>query len=187
MRKVVFCRRSRRAARRQAQAWPAKPIRWVVPYTGGGITDVVTRVVTQKMQNPLGQPIVVDNRPGANSILAPTSSRMRRRTVTPCSRSSPPCRECNALRRQAAFRHGEELCADLAGRHRAADPDRQQQFPRQGREAADRLRRANPGKINFGSSGIGAAAHLTTELLKQTAASTWCMCRTKARRLRSRP
>src|SRR5258708_5616443 len=52
-----------------AQAWPAKPIRWVVPYTGGGITDAVTRVVTQKMQSPLGQPIVVDNRPGANSIL----------------------------------------------------------------------------------------------------------------------
>src|SRR5437773_11877450 len=53
-----------------AQAWPAKPIRWVVPYTGGGITDVVTRAVTQKMQSSLGQPIVVDNRPGANSILS---------------------------------------------------------------------------------------------------------------------
>src|SRR5882762_3695491 len=53
----------------QAQAWPAKPIRWVVPYTGGGITDVVTRLVTQKMSAPLGQPIIVDNRPGANSIL----------------------------------------------------------------------------------------------------------------------
>src|SRR2546423_11131590 len=52
-----------------AQNYPAKPIRWIVPYTGGGITDVVTRVVTQKMQGALGQPIVVDNRPGANSIL----------------------------------------------------------------------------------------------------------------------
>src|SRR5256714_10867234 len=52
-----------------AQGYPNKPIRWVVPYTGGGITDVVTRVVTQKMQAALGQPIVVDNRPGANSIL----------------------------------------------------------------------------------------------------------------------
>src|SRR5256885_2201386 len=51
------------------QTWPTKPIRWIVPYTGGGLTDVVTRVVTQKMQGPLGQPIVVDNRPGANSIL----------------------------------------------------------------------------------------------------------------------
>src|SRR2546423_5051154 len=53
----------------QAQSYPNKPIRWVVPYTGGGITDVVTRVVTQKMSAPLGQAIVVDNRPGANSIL----------------------------------------------------------------------------------------------------------------------
>src|SRR5438270_8789902 len=52
-----------------AQAWPSKPIRWVVPYPGGGITDVVTRIVTQKMSAALGQPIVVDNRPGANSIL----------------------------------------------------------------------------------------------------------------------
>src|SRR2546423_3361494 len=52
-----------------AQNYPGKPIRWIVPYTGGGITDVVTRVVTQKMQTALGQPIVVDNRPGANSIL----------------------------------------------------------------------------------------------------------------------
>ena len=53
----------------KAQNYPSKPIRWIVPYTGGGITDVVTRVVTQKMSGPLGQPIVVDNRPGANSIL----------------------------------------------------------------------------------------------------------------------
>src|SRR5258706_13937448 len=51
------------------QGYPNKPIRWIVPYTGGGITDVVTRVVTQKMSVLLGQPIVVDNRPGANSIL----------------------------------------------------------------------------------------------------------------------
>src|SRR3954465_14806557 len=53
----------------EAQNYPNKPIRWVVPYTGGGITDVVTRIVTQKMSGPLGQAIVVDNRPGANSIL----------------------------------------------------------------------------------------------------------------------
>jgi len=53
----------------EAQTYPNKPIRWIVPYTGGGITDVVTRVVTQKIGVSLGQPIVVDNRPGANSIL----------------------------------------------------------------------------------------------------------------------
>src|SRR3954470_8333384 len=52
-----------------AQSYPNKPIRWIVPYTGGGITDVTTRLVTNKMSAALGQAIVVDNRPGANSIL----------------------------------------------------------------------------------------------------------------------
>src|SRR3954466_12785685 len=52
-----------------AQSYPNKSIRWIVPYTGGGITDVTTRLVTQKMSAALGQPIIVDNRPGANSIL----------------------------------------------------------------------------------------------------------------------
>ena len=52
-----------------AQAYPAKPIKWIVPYTPGGITDTVTRLVAQKIQEAVGQPIVVENRPGANSLL----------------------------------------------------------------------------------------------------------------------
>src|SRR3979490_404660 len=57
------------ASTASAQTYPTKPIRWIVPYTGGGITDVVTRIVTQKMSGPLAQALVVDNKPGANSIL----------------------------------------------------------------------------------------------------------------------
>ncbi|MBA3508061.1 MAG: tripartite tricarboxylate transporter substrate binding protein, partial [Betaproteobacteria bacterium] len=49
--------------------YPARPLRWVVPYTPGGITDSVTRIVTQKIQDGMGQPVVVENRPGANSIV----------------------------------------------------------------------------------------------------------------------
>ena len=52
----------------RAQAWPAKPIRWIVPYTAGGLTDVVTRLVLSKMN--VGQPFVVDNKPGANALIA---------------------------------------------------------------------------------------------------------------------
>ena len=50
-----------------AQVWPAKPIRWVVPYTAGGFTDVSTRLTLEKIN--LGQPFVVDNKPGANSLI----------------------------------------------------------------------------------------------------------------------
>ena len=49
--------------------YPARPIRVIVPYPPGGITDVATRMVTQEISKTLGQNIIVDNRPGANSIL----------------------------------------------------------------------------------------------------------------------
>ena len=53
-----------------AQApYPAKTIKWIVPYTPGGITDSVTRIVAQKLEERLGQPVVMENKPGANSIV----------------------------------------------------------------------------------------------------------------------
>ncbi|MWR82043.1 tripartite tricarboxylate transporter substrate binding protein, partial [Escherichia coli] len=52
-----------------ADAWPAKPIKVIVPYTPGGSTDTVARVVFEKVSQSLGQPIVIENKPGANSTL----------------------------------------------------------------------------------------------------------------------
>jgi len=52
-----------------AQAWPAKPIRVVVCYSPGGVTDVVARLVAQPLSEALGQSIVVDNKPGANGMI----------------------------------------------------------------------------------------------------------------------
>src|SRR5262245_19691979 len=49
--------------------YPSRPIKWIVPYPPAGITDSVTRIVTNKLQEALGQPIVVENKPGANSIV----------------------------------------------------------------------------------------------------------------------
>lgn len=54
-----------------AQGYPAKPIRVVVPYPVGGAVDIMTRLVTAHMQQTLGQPVLVDNRPGANANLGP--------------------------------------------------------------------------------------------------------------------
>jgi len=53
----------------QAQAWPAKSIRWIVPFAPGGTTDVVTRLVAVELTRSLGQPVVVDNKPGAGTVL----------------------------------------------------------------------------------------------------------------------
>jgi tripartite-type tricarboxylate transporter receptor subunit TctC len=153
-----------------AQPWPAKPIRWVVPYTGGGITDVVTRVVTQKIQASVGQPIVVDNRPGANSILgsdivaksAPDGYSML--TVI-----AGYAANVTLYSGKLPFDPRKDLVpVSLAG----IAPlilTTNNNFPAKDVKELIAYAKANPGKVNFGSSGIGAAAHLTTELLKQTA------------------
>src|SRR6185369_13604023 len=52
-----------------AQAWPAKPIRWIVPYTPGGYTDLMSRLVGQKVADALGVTVVFENKPGANAII----------------------------------------------------------------------------------------------------------------------
>lgn len=52
-----------------AQAWPARPLRWVVPFPPGGTTDVVTRLVAAEVSRTLQQTIVVDNKPGAGTVI----------------------------------------------------------------------------------------------------------------------
>jgi tripartite-type tricarboxylate transporter receptor subunit TctC len=52
-----------------AQAWPERPIRWIVPYPPGGGTDIAARLIGDKLSQNLGQPVIVDNRPGGNTII----------------------------------------------------------------------------------------------------------------------
>lgn len=51
-----------------AQSWPSKPIRWIVPYPAGGGTDLMARVLAAQLEKPLGQHIVVENRPGGSTV-----------------------------------------------------------------------------------------------------------------------
>jgi len=154
-----------------AQSWPSRPIRWIVPYTPGGITDTVTRLVTQKLTEAFGQPIIVENRPGANSIVG----------VDVVAKAAPD--GYTFLTVIAAHAANATLYAGKL----PFDPVRSfapvslvasapliitasNAFPPKDMRELVAYARANPGKVSFGSSGIGAAAHLTTELLKQTAA-----------------
>ena len=155
----------------QSQAYPNKPIRWIVPYTGGGITDVVTRVVTQKIGASLGQPIVVDNRPGANSIVgADIAAKATPDGYTMLTVIAAHAANATLYAGKLPFDPVKSFIpvslAGIAPLILTANNN----FPTKDVKELIAYAKANPGKVNFGSSGIGAAAHLTTELLKQTAA-----------------
>ena len=154
------------APRVGAQAWPAKPIKVIVPYTPGGFTDITARLVTQKLQERLGQPVVIDNKPGANSIVG----------VDALAKSPPDgytfavviaAYAANiTLYPKLPYDPKKDLAAvSLIGvSPLVAAVNNDTPF----KNAADLIdyARKNPGKVSYGSSGNGSAVNLTTELLK---------------------
>ncbi len=155
-------------AQAQAPAWPSKPIKWIIPYTPGGITDNATRMVVQKVQEQTGWTIVVENKPGANSILGADLA----------ARSAPDGHTfVTVIGAHAAN-------ATLYAGRLPYDPVKSfapvslvgiaplvmtvsNNLPVKDVKELIAYSKANPGKVAFGSSGVGAAAHLTQELLKQ--------------------
>jgi tripartite-type tricarboxylate transporter receptor subunit TctC len=154
----------------QAQGYPGRPIRWIVPYTGGGITDVVTRIVTQKMSGPLGQPIVVDNRPGANSILgSDLAAKAAPDGYTMVTVIAGYSANVTLYAGKLPFDPLKDLVPISLAAIAPLIMTVNNNVPAKDVKELIAYAKTNPGKLNFGSSGIGAAAHLTTELFKQTA------------------
>lgn len=153
-----------------AQAYPTRPIKWVVPYTPGGITDTVTRLVTQKIQEALGQPIVVENRPGANSQvganIVATSAPDGYTILTVIAAHAA---NATLYAGKAPFDPVKSFAPVSLVATAPLIITSNNKFPPKTVKELIAYAKANPGKVAFGSSGIGAAAHLTTELIKQTA------------------
>ena len=153
-----------------AQGWPVKPIRWVVPYTPAGITDTGTRMVLQKVQEHTGWNIVVENKPGANSLIgAGEVARAPADGYTFLTVIGAHAANATLYAGKMPF---DPVKSFAPVSHAMTAPlilTASNNFPARDVKELIAYARANPGKVSFGSSGIGAAAHLTTELLKQTA------------------
>ena len=153
----------------QAQTYPSKPIRWVIPYTPGGITDNVTRMVTAEMQKTLGQPIVIENKPGANSIIgADVVAKAAPDGYSVVTVIAAHAANATLYQNKLPFDPVKSFApVSLAVVAPLILTVNNNFAPKNVKELIDYAKKY-PGKISFGSSGIGAAAHLTTELFKQT-------------------
>jgi tripartite-type tricarboxylate transporter receptor subunit TctC len=151
-----------------AQAWPNKPIKWIIPYTPGGITDNATRMVVQKVQEQTGWNIVVENKPGANSILgADLAARAAPDGYTFLTvigaHAANATLYAGRLPYDVVKSFAPVSLVGIAPLVMVANNN----LPFKDLKELVAYSKANPGKVAFGSSGVGAAAHLTQELFKQ--------------------
>ncbi len=147
--------------------WPQKPIRWVIPYTPGGLTDSVTRIVIQKVQENTGWTIVMENKPGANSLLgAEVVAKSAGDGYTFLSVLAAHAANHSLYAGRLNFDPAKQLTPITLVGTTPLILTVNQSFPAKDVKELLAYAKANPNKISFGSSGIGSAAHLTSEYLK---------------------
>jgi tripartite-type tricarboxylate transporter receptor subunit TctC len=150
-----------------AQAWPSKPIRMMVPFPPGGSTDIVARIVAQKLSERLGQPIVIENRGGGggtigtaavakaapdgyNLTVASTSTHVVAPGVYP-KLDYDPVKDFAPVGLMAVSPY--LLVVNPA-------------LPARSLKELVALAKQQPGKLNYASAGIGSTTHLAMEMLK---------------------
>jgi tripartite-type tricarboxylate transporter receptor subunit TctC len=150
----------------RAQAYPSRPVRWIVGFPAGGGSDVLARLLAQWLSERLGQPFVIENRPGAGTniateavVRAPPDGYTLLQTSTPAAINATLYNKLN-------FNVIQDI-APIAGITRstyvmAVHPS----FPAKTVREFIAYAKANPGKINMASAGNGTPQHLSGELFK---------------------
>jgi tripartite-type tricarboxylate transporter receptor subunit TctC len=152
-----------------AQEWPAKAVRIIVPFPAGGSADLLPRYVGESLQKQWGQPVIVDNRPGAAGNIGATAVYQAEPDgYTLLSAPPPPLVINRLLYPKLAYDATQFVPMTVI----AAIPNVLLVHPKVGVESlADLISHArkNPGKLNYASQGSGATSHLTAELFKSMA------------------
>jgi tripartite-type tricarboxylate transporter receptor subunit TctC len=151
-----------------AQTWPARPIKLVVPFPAGGLIDNMARLVGPRLGQELGQPVVIDNKPGAAGNLG--AAEVARATADGYTllMASPPLTISPALYSKLPYKPEQIAPLALLGRV----PNVLMVNPASGITSLAELTalaRSKPGQLNYASNGQGTSLHLSAELYKNQA------------------
>jgi len=152
-----------------AQAYPAKPVRLILPFPPGGPTDLLGRAVAQKLSDQIGQPVVADNRPGAGGNLGLEVAAKSPPDGYTIVLSSPLIALGPLLYSKLNYDPFKELApislVAVIQNVLLVHPS----VPAKTLKELIALARRTPGKLNYGSGGVGTTTHLAPELLKSLA------------------
>ena len=158
------------ASAASAQAYPSKPIRWLVPYPAGGGADFLARTIGQQLSTQIGQPVVIENKPGGNTAIAASEvARAPADGYTVLTADNGTMVFNTALYGKLSYNPDKDLTpVTLMGRIPmilVAGP------ASDAKDAKDFIAKAKaqPGKISYGSAGAGSPHHLAMEMLKNNA------------------
>lgn len=146
-------------------AYPAKPVKLIVPFAAGGPNDVMARVLAQRLSQETGQSFVVENRAGAGGVIGTDAVAKSAPDGYTLGFISGPFTMAPALVAKMPY----DSAKDLVAVTKVAESPMVMMVPstsayRTARELMD-FARKNPEKLNYGSGGVGSTPHLTTELL----------------------
>jgi tripartite-type tricarboxylate transporter receptor subunit TctC len=152
-------------ARAQPGAWPNKPVKIVVPFPPAGATDVITRALGQKLAAELGQPFIIENRPGAASAIgAEQVARSPADGYTLLMATSSSLVNNRFLYKKLSYDpDGFELISLVCVTPLVVVANTA--LPGDNLAGIVRYAKANPGKVNYASYGTGTISHLTSALL----------------------
>ena len=150
-----------------AQTYPAKPIRFIVPFPPGGGNDLIARELSQHLTESLGQPMVVDNRPGASTLIgAEAAAKASPDGYTLFMGNNSTLTINPNLYKKLPY----DAVRDFAPLSLLASAPfvllAHPSVPAQSVKELIALARQRPGQLNFGSSGLGIATHLAGEMFK---------------------
>jgi tripartite-type tricarboxylate transporter receptor subunit TctC len=154
------------ASTASAADFPDHPIRVIVSVPAGGGVDTVTRIVTDKMRPTLGQPLVVENKPGVSGSLAAETVFKAEPDGYTLLASQPAPITTNAFLYKSLNYDPAQLAGVAIMSHVPNVVLVRKDFPANSVQELIAYAKANPGKINYASQGIGTTSHVTAELFQ---------------------
>lgn len=157
------------AAHAQQSAYPNKPVRFILPFPAGGPTDILGRIIGQRLAVQLGQSVVPENRPGAGGNVGTEYASKQAADGYTIVLGSPSLSISPSLYKKLAY----DPITDFAPISMVAQIPNvllvHPSVPAKTLKELVQLAKANPGKLNFGSGGLGTSNHLGSELFKSLA------------------